>query len=285
ARRAARHPRRWEAGVHRHRRRERTGPRGLRRCRHSYLGRIHLVRLAGRGSSGSLCLRRCSRRDHRRIRDPAPVLTGSREGVRVGRAMASMQQPVKSSELDRLLAVFRENPKSTVFISLAQGYIAAGRAAEAIDVLNQGLGNYPDHTEARLLLGRAFSVLHRWKEAEAELVKVVKLDRYSQQGFALLGEILVRRGNFDVAAKAPQRAVDLPPLDDRPVRMLGRARLRRPLDPPPPIPGETQPLVGSSTPSPFSLSPPLALGSSLPRGGLLADDELEHDEGPTVVSL
>src|SRR5262249_42511037 len=274
ARRAARHPRRWEAGVHRHRRRERTGPRGLRRCRHSYLGRIHLVRLAGRGSSGSLCLRRCSRRDHRRIRDPAPVLTGSREGVRVGRAMASMQQPVKSSELDRLLGVFRENPKSTVFISLAQGYLNVGRAAEAIDVLNQGLGNYPDHTEARMLLGRAFAVLHRWKEAEAELVKVVKLDRYNQAGFALLGEILVRRGNYDVASKALQRASAPAPTDDKTQRVRGRARTRRPLDPPPPIPGETQPLVGKTTPSPFtvssaSLAPaPLALGSSMPDSPL-----------------
>ncbi len=122
-----------------------------------------------------------------------------------------MQPPVTAGELDRLLAVFRDNPKSTVFVSLAQGFIAAGRAGEAIDVLNQGLGNYPDHTEARLLLGRAFALLHRWKEAEAELVKVVKLDRYNQQGFSLLGEILVRRGNFDVAAKALQRAADLDP--------------------------------------------------------------------------
>lgn len=205
--------------------------------------------------------------------------------------MASVLQPVKSSELDRLLAVFRENPKSTVFISLAQGYLAAGRAAEAIDVLNQGLGNYPDHTEARLLLGRSFAVLHRWKEAEAELVKVVKLDRYSQEGFSLLGEILVRRGNFDVAAKALQRAVDLDPTDERTLRMLDRARIRRPLDPPAPIPGETQPLLSRNTPSPFSISsgssaslqPPLALGSSMPGADVF--DEFEHDEGPTVVSL
>src|SRR5215470_15430138 len=222
--------------------------------------------------------------------------------------MASSQHTAKPSELDRLLGVFRENPKSTVFISLAQGYLNVGRAAEAIDVLNQGLGNYPDHTEARLLLGRAFAVLHRWKEAEAELVKVVKLDRYNQAGFALLGEILVRRGNYDVASKALQRAIDLDPTDDKSQRVLERARIRRPLDPPPPIPGETQPLVGKITPSPFtmssaSLAPPLAIGSSIPdhAPGLSAyastpdsplsaiagelDDNDERDEGPTVVNL
>src|SRR6266568_330412 len=158
------------------------------------------------------------------------------------------QPALKSGELDRLLAVFRANPKSTVFVALAQGYLASGRATEAIEVLTQGLA-YPDHADARLALARGYVLLHCWKEAENELVKVVKLDRYNQQGFSLLGEILIRRGNYDVAGKALQRAQDLDPTDDHTARLLERARIRRALDPPPPIPGETQPLVELASPS------------------------------------
>jgi tetratricopeptide (TPR) repeat protein len=188
---------------------------------------------------------------------------------------ATMQPSLKQGDLERLVGVFRDNPRSMAFLPLAQAYLAAGRPGDAIDVLEQGLAVYPDHAEARLSMARAYVALHRWADAEGELVRVVKLDRYSQAGFALLGEMLARRGNYDVAVKALARACDLDPTDDRSRRALERARIRRPLDPPPPIAGETQP-VASAHPRPS-----LAFGSSAPA--ILPFEEL--DEGPTVVSL
>ncbi len=177
------------------------------------------------------------------------------------------------AELDRLLAAFRDNPRSAVFVPLALGYLRAGRASEAIDVLTQGLESYPDHPEALLALGQAYMALHRWKDAEREMVKVVKLDRYSQRGFSMLGEILARRGNYDVAVKALQRALDLDPLDERSRRMIDRARVRRPLDPPDAIPGETQPQMARADRDGALSAAELALGSTAP----------EFDEGPTTV--
>lgn len=184
-------------------------------------------------------------------------------------ANASMQPSLKQGELERLVDVFQQNPRSMAFLPLAQAYIGAGRPGDAIDVLEQGLAIYPDHAEGRLSLGRALAAMHRWPEAEVELIKVVKLDRYNQQGFSLLGEILARRGNYDVAVKALTRACDLDPTDDQARRILERARVRRPLDPPPPIAGETQNIAQR---------PHMALGSSRP-----AFEEM--DEGPTVVTL
>jgi tetratricopeptide (TPR) repeat protein len=185
-----------------------------------------------------------------------------------------MQPSLKQSEVERLAAVFRENPRSVAFMPLAQAYLASDRVADAIDVLEQGLAVHPDHAEGRLALGRALALLHRWKDAELELVRAVKLDRYSQQAFSLLGEILARRGNFDVAVKALTRACDLDPTDDRARRALERARIRRPLDPPPPLAGETQAVAQNP-------GRPLALGSSVPA--VSPFDEM--DEGPTVVTL
>src|SRR5688572_11176917 len=153
---------------------------------------------------------------------------------------AVMQPSLKQDEVERLATVFSQNPRSTVFVALAQAYLAAERPGDAVEVLEKGLKNYPDHAEARLILGRAHVAMHRWSDAEGELVRVVKLDRYNGVAFALLGEVLARRGNYDVAVKALQRACDLDPTDDVARRMLERAKVRRPLDPPPPLPGETQ---------------------------------------------
>jgi tetratricopeptide (TPR) repeat protein len=138
------------------------------------------------------------------------------------------------AELEKLRTAFRDNPRSTVFVALAQALVGAGRAEEAIDISRQGLAIHPDHTEGRLGLARAYAAIARWKEAEQELVKVVKLDRYHQKAFSLLGEVLIQRANWDVAVKALARAHDLDPLDDRADMLLKKAQARQPLAPPEP---------------------------------------------------
>ncbi len=138
------------------------------------------------------------------------------------------------AELEKLRTAFRDNPRSTVFVALAQALVGSGRAEEAIDISRQGLAIHPDHTEGRLGLARAYAALGRWKESEQELVKVVKLDRYHQKAFCVLGEVLIQRANWDVAVKALQRAHDLDPLDDRAEVLLKKAQARQPLAPPEP---------------------------------------------------
>jgi tetratricopeptide (TPR) repeat protein len=152
-----------------------------------------------------------------------------------------MDRAPQGPELERLARAFRDNPKSAIFVPLALGYLAASRARDAMDVLTQGLEAYPDHTEGRLTLAKAHAALSQWKEAEQELVKVVKLDRYHQRAFSLLGEVLIRRTNYDVALKALQRAVDLDPTDDHAQMLLTRAKERRPLDAPAPAAATVKP--------------------------------------------
>jgi tetratricopeptide (TPR) repeat protein len=171
-----------------------------------------------------------------------------------------------AAELDKLRTAFRDNPRSTVFVALAQALVASGRAEEAIDISRQGLAIHPDHTEGRLGLARAYAALARWKEAEQELVKVVKLDRYHQKAFCLLGEVLIQRANWDVAVKALQRAHDLDPLDDRAESLLSKAQARQPLGPSEPQRPQLPP-------------PPGATGSSKKKGRA---DFVE--EQPTVVN-
>ncbi len=150
-----------------------------------------------------------------------------------------------AAELDKLAVAYRDNPRSTAFLPLAEAYLALGRPRDAMEALSRGLANHPEHAEARLALGRSHVLLHQWKEAQVELLKVVKLDRQSREGFRLLGEVLMRRQDFERALPVLQHATNLDPADPKVLSMLRRAREGRPLDPPPPTPTALVP-AGSS---------------------------------------
>src|SRR5262245_17740557 len=86
------------------------------------------------------------------------------------------------------------------------------------------------------MVARSHIALHQWKEAQAELLRVVKVDRSNRQGFALLGEVLLRRSDFERAVPVLQHAQNLDPTSPQILAMLRRARAGQPLDPPPPLP-------------------------------------------------
>ena len=101
-------------------------------------------------------------------------------------------------ELQDLTAAFRRSP-AAAFVRLGGCLLELGRPQEAIDVALSGLRLNPGDLEGRLMLGTALSQLHRWKEAQDELLRVVKADRNNGRGFRLLGEVLMRRSDFDRA--------------------------------------------------------------------------------------
>ena len=141
-------------------------------------------------------------------------------------------------ELDRLIEQVRRDPGSRAFVALGDAYLALGRARDAVEVGIAGLRAAKADVEmdGRVMVARALAALHQWKEAQAELLKVVKVDRSHRAGFALLGEVLLRRGDYERALPVLQHAQNLEPSNPAVLTMLRRARAGQPLDPPPPIP-------------------------------------------------
>ncbi|MCW5809336.1 MAG: tetratricopeptide repeat protein, partial [Deltaproteobacteria bacterium] len=135
----------------------------------------------------------------------------------------------------------RRDPGSPAFIDLGEAYLALGRPRDAIQVGNLGLEAAPDNLEGRVMLAKAFAALHQWKEAQGELLRVVKVDRSSRHGFALLGEVLLRRNDYERAVPVLQHAQNLDPTSPAILTMLRRARAGQALDPPPPIPQPVPP--------------------------------------------
>jgi len=149
-----------------------------------------------------------------------------------------------AQEIEELIDLVRRDPASPAFIDLGEAYLALGRPKDAIGVGKLGIEAAPDSLEGRVMLARAHASLHQWKEAQGELLRVVKVDRSNRQGFALLGEVLLRRQDFERAVPVLQHAQNLDPTSPQILAMLKRARAGQALDPPPlpvPVPprGET----------------------------------------------
>jgi len=141
-----------------------------------------------------------------------------------------------AQEIEELIDLVRRDPASPAFIDLGEAYLALGRPRDALGVGNLGLEAAPDNLEGRVMLARAYASLHQWKEAQGELLRVVKVDRSSRQGFAMLGEVLLRRQDFERAVPVLQHAQNLDPTSPQILAMLKRARAGQALDPPPPVP-------------------------------------------------
>ncbi len=143
--------------------------------------------------------------------------------------------PPTNEELTALTAAFHSDPGAN-FVKLGHSFLALGRPADAVEVGARGLKAAPENTEGRLMVGTAMAQLHRWKEAQAELLKVVKIDRSNRLGFRLLGEVLMRRNDYDRALPVLQHAQNLNPSDSEILTLVKRAREGLPLEPPPAIP-------------------------------------------------
>src|SRR4051812_32288060 len=190
-----------------------------------------------------------------------------------------------AQEIEELIDLVRRDPASPAFIDLGEAYLALGRPRDALQVGAMGLDAAPDNLEGRVMLARANAALHQWKEAQGELLRVVKIDRSNRLGFALLGEVLLRRNDYERAVPVLQHAQNLDPTSPQILSMLKRARASQPLDPPPPVPqpvpprGETnynlqieQPKARAPQPAPRSAQMPVPASSPVaPTMALRAD--------------
>ncbi|MDQ3337513.1 MAG: tetratricopeptide repeat protein [Myxococcota bacterium] len=150
--------------------------------------------------------------------------------------MADPDSRPTAQEIEELIDLVRRDPGSPAFIDLSEAYLSLGRPRDAVQVCNVGLEASPDSLEGRVMLARAFASLHQWKEAQGELLRVVKVDRSNRQGFALLGEVLLRRQDYERAVPVLQHAQNLDPTSPHILSMLRRGRAGQALDPPPPVP-------------------------------------------------
>ena len=129
-----------------------------------------------------------------------------------------------AQDIEELIDLVRRDPSSPAFIDSRRG-VPCARST-------QGCGRCRQPRPRRRArqprgqgdIARAFAAMHQWKEAQGELLRVVKVDRSNRAGFALLGEVLLRRSDYERAVPVLQHAQNLDPTSPSLLAMLKRAR-------------------------------------------------------------
>jgi tetratricopeptide (TPR) repeat protein len=107
-----------------------------------------------------------------------------------------------SPEISRLAAQLAKDPKSKLFIPLAEEYIKEGMADEAIMTLDDGLNHHPGYMSARVMLGKAYLQKGDVDSARSQYEAVIKAVPDNLLAHKKLGEIYVHLGMREEAHKS-----------------------------------------------------------------------------------
>lgn len=101
--------------------------------------------------------------------------------------------------IDSFIQQWKQDPKSRVFLRLAEEYRKGGAFDKAIDVCLEGLETHPNYLPAKVCLGRCRQELGRLEEAENNYRDVLQESPDNPHALQGLGSICFEAGRFDEA--------------------------------------------------------------------------------------
>jgi tetratricopeptide (TPR) repeat protein len=111
----------------------------------------------------------------------------------------------QDEEIARLRRRLKEDPRSTVFVALAEALRRTGRHAEALSTLRAGLRLHHDHPPARVVLARVHVDLGQRELAVTELEAVAAADTDNVACIGLLARLYLDAGRSREAATLVER--------------------------------------------------------------------------------
>ncbi len=129
-----------------------------------------------------------------------------------------------TSEIEKLEARFRENPKGRNFAPLADAYRKAGLIDNAVDLCENGLKLHPDYVSAHIVYGRCRLDKKDDPGAQAVFRKVLELDPENVIALKNLGEIAERNGRFGEAVDWVTRLLAADPMNGDAAESLARVK-------------------------------------------------------------
>ncbi|HEY8279431.1 MAG TPA: tetratricopeptide repeat protein [Bdellovibrionota bacterium] len=127
---------------------------------------------------------------------------------------------VRNQGLLKQLKELQRNPKSLIFVSLAESYRAESLPQQALEILEEGLDHHPSLASALVCKARCLFDLRRFAESSAVCREVLKQNPENIKAQKLQAEIYVRLGQRQAAVRALTRVVSLFPQDSEAVKAL-----------------------------------------------------------------
>jgi|GEM_PF-711759 len=92
------------------------------------------------------------------------------------------------SEIARLSERYNKDPKSRIFVQLADAYRKSSMMDEALDILNKGLQHHPDYALAHLILGKCYYDKRLYEQAKDSFKKTLSLDQQNIVALRMLAQ-------------------------------------------------------------------------------------------------
>jgi len=118
-----------------------------------------------------------------------------------------------SPEIAKLAEKLSKDPKSRLFVPLAEEYLKSGMPEEAVIVLTDGLKVHPNFHAARAMLGRIYLDKGQIAEAKTEFEAVIKTDPENLLAHRKLARIYKNTGQLDKARISCQAVLMSSPKD------------------------------------------------------------------------
>jgi tetratricopeptide (TPR) repeat protein len=127
---------------------------------------------------------------------------------------------VRNQSLVQQLKEFQQNPRSLVFVSLAEAYRLEGLPHQALEIADEGLQQHPGLASGILVKVRALFDLKRYGEAANVCQEALKSNPNNLKAHKLLADIYLRLGQRRAAIRSLSRVVSLFPQDREAVKAL-----------------------------------------------------------------
>lgn len=118
-----------------------------------------------------------------------------------------------ASIIDQLALALAKEPKSKVFIPLAEEYGKAGMWEEAVAVLENGLKAYPSFITVMVALGRAYEQMNQPVKAKAILEEAIKLSPDNLRAHRTLAKLYAAQGAKEAAVRSCDVILSMNPYD------------------------------------------------------------------------
>lgn len=114
-------------------------------------------------------------------------------------------------EIEKLQKICDQNPASILFARLADGLLAQGEIARAIEVCRRGLRYRPSYATGHMVMGKCYQAAGHYEEARLAFEKVLQLDASHLAARWYMGKIALQLGRGDLALKYFEQAHERDP--------------------------------------------------------------------------